>query len=58
MNRFAYRVEKLRAYWHSMFGNSPAFHSCMAISVFVLGGLYVVGLVWMVPYSIYRAFRN
>jgi hypothetical protein len=57
VSRYAQQVEKIRAYWATIFGTgSPVFHSCVALSVTFLAALYVLGLPYMVLASLVRAF--
>lgn len=58
MNTFAARVERIRRYWLATFGRGLAFEYCVGLSVFLLSVLYFVGLFWMVPFSVVKAFKN
>lgn len=59
MSRFAVRVERIKDYWGAIFDpRTPTFHSCVTLSVMLLGALYLLGLAYMIPASIVRAFRK
>lgn len=58
MPKFNSRIEAVKFYWLEIFDEGAAYECCMSMSVALLSMLYIIGLTWMVPASIIKAFRK
>lgn len=55
---FETRVGKIKGYWRETFNAGPAFDSCVVLSVLLLAMLYLIGVLFMVPFSVIKAFTK
>jgi hypothetical protein len=58
-SKFLKRQEYIKQYWREVFTpNRPLFETAMAFSIVLLYLVYILGMVWMVPWSVAKAWLD